>query len=126
MARSGLHDALIDIPQPPCERGSFRCEHYDLCDREQMACGYFYNYVNAGTSNGIKKPTWEPSRAVYAMLFPMLVEITYDDRDELDRAWKLFWQRYKRHGDTHALRMTDVLAAQKQALACLRREATDG
>lgn len=122
MARSGLHDALIETPQPPCERGSFRCEHWDECEREKMACGHFYNYVTWQTTGGIKNPTWEPSRAVYAMLFPNLVEITYDDREELDRDWKRFWQQWRRHGDAHALRMTDVLAAQKQALAGLRRD----
>lgn len=42
----GLAEAVAEVPPPPCE--VYRCQHYDQCAKEQLACQAFRDYVDTG------------------------------------------------------------------------------
>lgn len=56
----GLVEAIAETPPPPCE--VFKCQHYNKCATEQLACKAFQDYVYTGLAVA---PVGLPSRRKY-------------------------------------------------------------
>lgn len=55
-------NALLQ-PEPPCEK--YKCENYEKCKTEFLACKSFHTYVSYGRA---KYPT-EPNRELYLKIY---------------------------------------------------------
>ena len=72
------------LPDPPCEK--YRCEYYDKCKADLLACESFYTYVLSGRVVSPRK-TWNKPMKKYITSAPVPTRAIYnkvlDDRSSV-------------------------------------------
>lgn len=59
--------ALSELRPPPCE-APVRCQHYERCASQHLACDLFNRYIYR--YRGAGKASRQPTSEVYARIFP--------------------------------------------------------